>query len=396
MALWGQETRIGRPPLFRAARGPLWDIGGTGANFSTGSAIDLPKFHATPTEMSTRPLSLFAFAVATLAPVPLLALGVLWGGIWLWAGFLYMALLVMLLDQLIPHVAGNAPEGAEFPGTDAILLALGLAHLALLPLAVWAVAGASDLSVGGRVMLFLGCGYWMGQVAHPAAHELIHRADRGLYRLGVAIYTTLLIGHHASSHRLVHHRLVGTDEDPSSAPAGMGFWTFAPRAWIGSFRAGWAAEDALRARATRGGVHPYSVYLGGAVLSVVLGGLIAGPWGAVVWIGLAAHAQLQILLADYVQHYGLKRAKRPDGRYEPVGAHHAWNAPHWFSSALMLNAPRHSDHHAHPARPFPALRLPNDAPRLPWPLPLACVLAMLPRLWRRRMRPHVAVWDDPQ
>ena len=346
--------------------------------------------------MTTRPLSIAAFALATLVPVPLLALGAIWGGVWLWAGFLYMAVLVVLLDQIIPLAAATAPEGAEFPGSDALLVGIGLSHLMLLALAVWAVAGASDLSAGARVLTFLGCGYWIGQVAHPAAHELIHRGNRWLFRLGVAIYTTMLFGHHASAHRLVHHRAVATPEDPSSAPAGMSFWAFAPRAWVGSFRAGWTAENALRARGGPGGLHPYAVYIGGAVAALGLAVALAGVWGIVVWIGLAAHAQLQLLLADYVQHYGLQRQKRADGRYEPVGDRHSWNAPQWFSSALMLNAPRHSAHHAHPARPYPALRLPEDAPRLPWPLPLACLLALSPRLWRKRMRPHLAQWQGNQ
>lgn len=343
--------------------------------------------------MMMRPLSPALFALAALAPVPLLAAGAFLGAGWLWAGFLYMALLVVTLDQIMPMAAGNAAEDAEFPAADAVLAAIGIAHLALLPLAVWAVAGPSDLSAGARAMLFLGCGYWFGQVAHPAAHELIHRGNPWLYRLGVAIYTSLLIGHHVSAHRLVHHRHVATPEDPSSAPAGMGFWSFARRSWIGSFRAGWAAEDTLRARGGRGGVHPYHVYLGGALAALSLGAVLAGWAGALVWLGLAAHAQLQMALADYVQHYGLRRARLADGRYEPVGPRHSWNAPHWFSSAVMLNAPRHSDHHAHPSRPYPALRLGQDAPMLPWPLPLACILAMLPRFWRRRMKPHVARWS---
>ena len=344
---------------------------------------------------SAKPLPIAAFAVITLAPVALLVLGVILGGLWLWAGFLCMAVLVVLLDQLTPFVAGNAAEGAEFPGTDAVLVLIGLSHLLIMPMTVWAVAGPSGLSQGAQVMAFLAAGYWMGQVSHPAAHELIHRGNRWLFRLGVAIYTMMLFGHHASAHRLVHHRAVATPEDPSSAPAGLSFWRFAPRAWMGSFRDGWAAEDALRARAGRQGLHPYGSYLAGAAASLLLGAVIGGFWGAVVWLGLAAHAQLQLLLADYVQHYGLQRVKDAQGRYEPVGPRHSWNAPQWFSSALMLNAPRHSDHHAHPSRPYPALRLPDDAPRLPWPLPLACILAMAPRLWRRRMRPHVAEWAEP-
>ena len=61
----------------------------------------------------------------------------------------------------------------------------------------------------------------------------------------------------------------------------------------------------------------------------------------------------------------------------------------------MLNAPRHSDHHAHPARPYPALRLPQaeDAPRLPYSLPLCSVIALFPRRWRRLMRPRLKRWQ---
>jgi len=96
---------------------------------------------------------------------------------------------------------------------------------------------------------------------------------------------------------------------------------------------------------------------------------------------------LQILLSDYVQHYGLTRTDTPDGKPVPVSMAHSWNAPHPFSTATMLNAARHSHHHAHPARPFPALRLPPDAPFLPWPLPVACLIAMYPPIWRKRMTP---------
>ncbi|MCU0815901.1 MAG: alkane 1-monooxygenase [Cypionkella sp.] len=341
-----------------------------------------------------RPLPLSLFALATLAPVGLAVVGFVWGGVWVWAAFLYMAFLAAVLDQIIPLVAqdGTAEE-REFPAADVLLVAIAGAHFALLPLAVWAIAGPSGLSVGERGLLAFACGAWLGQVAHPAAHELIHRPSRGLFRAGVAIYASLLIGHHASAHRLVHHRAVATPEDPSSAPLGLGFWTYAPRAWIGSYRAGWAAEDALRVRGGRGGLHPYSVHHLLSVAGLGLGFVIAGWSGVLVWIALALHAQLQILLADYVQHYGLSRRKTAEGKWEPVATRHSWNTPHWFSSALMLNAPRHSDHHAHPARPYPALRLEEDAPLLPWPLPVACVLALWPPTFRKAMKPHVRRWQ---
>ncbi|MBL4917958.1 alkane 1-monooxygenase [Tabrizicola sp. DMG-N-6] len=333
------------------------------------------------------------FALASGLPAGLIALAALLGGGWVWLPFLYMAFLTVMLDQIIPLVAPEAPEGAEFPAADALLVALGLAHLCLLPLVVHAVAGQNGLSMGQRVLLFFGAGLWFGQVANPAAHELIHRGNRWMFRLGVAVYGSVLFGHHASAHRLVHHVHAATATDPNTARAGEGFWRFAPRAWTGSFRAGWQAESARQAR--RGGLHPYATYLGLGLGSLIAGAMIAGLPGVLVWAGLAAHVQLQLLLADYVQHYGLTRATLPDGRLEPVSDRHSWNAPQWYSSALMLNAPRHSDHHAHPARPYPALRLPgrDQAPRLPYPLPVCATLALSPRLWRRVMGPRLAEWQ---
>jgi alkane 1-monooxygenase len=197
------------------------------------------------------------------------------------------------------------------------------------------------------------------------------------------------MGHHASSHRLVHHRHVATPLDPASAPKGRGFWRYLPRAAIGGFREGLRAENDLRQRNAKG-LHPYLRYGLISAAALATAALIGGPLGTALWLVLAAHAQIQIHLSDYVQHYGLTRATLPDGRPEPVNAGHSWNTAHWFTSALLLNAPRHSDHHSHPTRAYPALRLPDDAPRLPWPLPLAATIALVPPLWRRLMKPHLA------
>jgi alkane 1-monooxygenase len=343
--------------------------------------------------MTARPLPLAAFALAALLPLPLLATGAMLGGVWLWAAFLYMGVLTILLDQLVPLTAGAEAEG-EFPAADLLLVSVAIGALATLPVATWAIAGDSPLDRGERVLLFFATGFWLGQVAHPAAHELIHRPRREHFRLGAAFYAAVLFGQHASAHRLVHHRHVATREDPNTARAGEGFYRFALRAWRGSFVKGHRAETELRARTALPGLHPYVGYLSGSAAALATALLVAGLPGLLAWVLLALHVQSQILLSDYVQHYGLTRARRPDGRAVPVGPAHSWNTAHWFSSALMLNAPRHSDHHAHPSRPFPALRLPppDEAPRLPWPLPVACALALVPGLWRRAIRPHLARW----
>ncbi|MCB1359712.1 MAG: alkane 1-monooxygenase [Rhodobacter sp.] len=329
-------------------------------------------------------MRLYAFAFATLLPAVLLTAGVIWGGVWIWLAPLSVGALWLAMDPF----AVLAPGGGDFPSGDGLLALTGVLQLVLLPVAIWALTGR--LHGGEWLAGVIGFGLYFGQVGNPAAHELIHRADRRLMRLGVAVYVAFLFGHHVSAHRLVHHVHVATPDDPNSARRGQGYWRFLPRAWIGSFRAGLAAERALSARASGRRRNPYAVYLGGAaaLMAGTLG--VFGLAGLGVYLLLASHIQAQLLLSDYVQHYGLRRARLAEGRYEPVGAGHSWNAAGWYSSAVTLNAPRHSDHHAHPARPYPRLILPQGAPMLPAPLPAMAVLALVPPLWRRVMDPRLA------
>lgn len=327
------------------------------------------------------------FAVASLLPYGLLAFGVVFGTFWLAAALLYVAALALLIDQVAPMVTTDAAPDAEFPAADALLVAIGAAHILLVPLAIWSIAGNSGLSLAGKVTAFLAFGLTFGQISNPAAHELIHRGSRSLHRLGVAMFVTILFGHHASAHRLVHHRHVASPLDPNTARRGESFYTFAPRAWIGSFRAGLAAER------QRGGLGPYAIYVGGAAACLALALAIGGLSGLVVYVLLAGYATAQLLLSDYVQHYGLSRALGADNRPLPVTNRHSWNASPWFSGAMMLHAPRHSDHHLHPQRPFPALQLPEGAPLLPRSLPVMGAIALFPRRWRRIMHPRLARLD---
>ncbi|WP_282025551.1 alkane 1-monooxygenase [Limimaricola cinnabarinus] len=330
-----------------------------------------------------------AFATATLLPLPLIAAAMLWGGAWAFAAPLALALLTAALDEIGARLAPPRP-GAEFPASAALTLAIGLSHFALLGGAVWALSGGW-LTLGEKAGLFAAAGLWLGQVSNANAHELIHAPARGPRRLGVAVYVSLLFGHHASAHPLVHHVRVATRDDPATARRGEGFWRYAPRAWRGGFREGLRMESARRRGHPRWR-HPYLHYAGGAALALGLSALLAGWRGVAAHLALAGFAQLQLLLSDYVQHYGLERARGPDGRIEPVGARHSWNSPHPVSSWMMLNAPRHSDHHARPARPYPALDLPEAAPMLPRSLPVMACLALWPRFWRRVMDPRVAAW----
>ena len=333
------------------------------------------------------------FAFATLMPLPLIALAAGLGGLWIAVALIYMTLFAYVLDQLIVIAQPEAADlQSEFPAADVLSVVLGIGHFTLLALIVWSI-GQAVSGLWGTLGLIFAAGLYFGQVGNANAHELIHKGSRPLHRLGEWIYISLLYGHHTSAHVLIHHRLVATPDDPATARLGEGFWAYAPRAWAGAFREGFAAEAARLDRVGRSRWHhPYVTYVAGAAVMLLAALLLGGPRGLLGYLLLVAHAQIQLLLSDYVQHYGLRRAVTEAGRPEPVGPRHSWNAPHWFSAALMLNAPRHADHHAHPTRAFPALRLDRDGPVLPRSLPAMATLALFPPLWRRVMDRRARRW----
>lgn len=339
--------------------------------------------------------TLILFALLSLAPVPLIALGALTGGPWPWLALAYMTALSGSIDMLVTRISPAEDADAPAGPANAISVAVALSHFTLLPLTIAALTGATGLTGWERLALFLAAGFYFGQVVNANAHELIHRASRWLHNLGRWTYISVLFGHATSAHLKVHHRWAASPRDPLWPRADEGIFHFLPRAWIGSFRAGWAAEDEIRAKRREGnGLHPYALYVGGSGLVLALVFALAGGPGLLAFLALCAVSQIQLLISDYVQHYGLQRAERPDGKLEPIRLAHSWNSRTWFSSFMTLNAARHSDHHAHPARPYPALRLPasNEAPILPFSLPVMGLIALVPPLWRRVMRAELAQW----
>ncbi|NNE52170.1 MAG: alkane 1-monooxygenase [Sulfitobacter sp.] len=336
---------------------------------------------------------MFWYATASLTPAALLALACLVGGPFPLLGLLSITVLVFFLDKLSHRLPKSPAKGRG------LSLTLAALHFPLLALGIWSLANGTHLSLLDKLLIYTGLGLYFGQVSNSNAHELIHASARLPRRAGAAIYVSLLHGHHVSAHLRVHHVHAATEADPNSARAGEGFWSYALRAVRGEFVAGLRAERGRRAMAQqRPGnlTHPYLAYVGGAALMLLSVLWLGGLKGLFIYIAIAAYAQLQLLLSDYVQHYGLRRQLSEGGKPEPVGPQHSWNAPKWYSSAMMLNAPLHSDHHMRPARAFPALELDEATmPTLPHSLPVMAVVALFPPLWRRVMDRRLARWQEP-
>ena len=77
----------------------------------------------------------------------------------------------------------------------------------------------------------------------------------------------------------------------------------------------------------------------------------------------------------------LQRRRLADGRVEPVGPQHSWNADFIVSNWLLFNLQLHSDHHAQVERPFEKLPSIQEAPQLPAGYPTLVLAALVPPLW---------------
>ncbi len=333
------------------------------------------------------------FVFVTLSNAGMLFAAAFFGGAWAWAALVYISLFTAFMDRFIPRLFPDMDEGTEFPSGAKLSVVLGLLHFPLMGAALYGLS-VSGMGWPQVMATLIAYSLFFGQVSHPNAHELIHRKERFARRLGRIVYGSMLYGHHASTHVLIHHVHVATEDDPCTARNGEGFYRYFARVWWSAFASGLKAENAMRARKQTAPSllsHPFMLDLLVALVTLGVAVAIGGFLGFVALLAIALYSQLQIAMADYVQHYGLSRARNEAGRYEPVGPQHSWNTPHWYSSALMLNAARHSDHHVNPQRPYPALEL-NEAtmPTLPHSLPVMATIALLPPLYRRVMRRELA------
>jgi alkane 1-monooxygenase len=248
---------------------------------------------------------------------------------------------------------------------------------------------SGDLSILASIGLALTMGV-VGGIAINTAHELGHKRDdmeRWLSRVALA---QTGYGHFFIEHNRGHHVRVATPEDPASSRLGESFWAFLPRTVVGSLRSAWGIECA---RLDRLGKSHWSLgndILGAWAMTVGLFAVLAIVFGPVVLPYLLLQAALGFSLLEvvnYLEHYGLLRQRKEDGRYERCRPEHSWNSNNVASNVLLYHLQRHSDHHANPTRRYQALRHVDEAPQLPTGYAGMIVLAWIPPLWRRVMDP---------
>ncbi len=173
---------------------------------------------------------------------------------------------------------------------------------------------------------------------------------------------------------------------------GESIYRFALRELPGGIRRAWQLERERLAALGHGAFSLHNTMLQSYAVTAVLQIGIVAAWGAVMLPFLLVHnvvAWWQLTSANYVEHYGLLRARGADGRYEPPQPHHSWNTNHLVTNLALFHLQRHSDHHAYPSRRYQSLRHFEHLPQLPSGYFGMFPLSYVPPLWFRVMDPRL-------
>ncbi len=310
--------------------------------------------------------------------------------LYLWLMFISVYSVIPLFDAWLGEDRANPPESIvpELEGRAwyrVVLMLFVPLQFAVTVYGAWLFARepAGPLGAFGLLGLLLSVGGVSG-LAINTAHELGHKLpgwERWLARLVLA---PVAYGHFYVEHNRGHHRRVATPEDPASSRLGESFWAFLPRTMIGGLRSAWALErDRLRNRGLAA-FHWRNECLQAWAMTVLFFGALTAWLGWIVLPFLLVQALYGATLLEavnYIEHYGLLRAKDASGRYVRCAPEHSWNSNHRVSNLFLYHLQRHSDHHAHPARRYQALRHFDDAPQLPQGYAALVLLAYFPPLW---------------
>lgn len=229
----------------------------------------------------------------------------------------------------------------------------------------------------------------------PVAHELMHGGRPYDRWTAVVLMGAFSYPHFCIEHTSGHHRNVGTALDPASARQGDGFYTFFPRAISWSLINAWFAEATrlhLRGVAVVGPQNRLLQYLVLLTAIYIAIGLYAGAKGLLFFAAQSVVAFTILEAINYIQHYGLSRARIGANEFEPVRRIHSWDSYHLLSNWCLFNLPQHAKHHALETASRSDADPPDRAPRLPLGYFALLWLALLPPLWRSVMNRRIKKW----
>ncbi len=330
---------------------------------------------------------------------PLILVAALYGGWWLLPAFLYMSV-VGPLDRAL-GTDGLNMDPANTPERRLIWHNLPVWAWALLwpptlIFGMWQILVANQFAIWEDVLLAIIL-TMEAQAVFVVGHELIHRRFAWERRLGEFLLASASYPQYATEHVYIHHAKVGTPHDVGSAPKGESFWRYFPKEVVSNLTNSWEVARERLARRRLPTWHYSNPFWRYGVAVAFWYGLVfwmSGIWAVPVFAFLGLSCVFSMKMSNYFQHYGLRRVRLPNGRWEKVRPRHSWSADWKFSNWMFFNMQRHADHHAMASRHYPLLQVhgPDESPELPGTYADMMNIVLRPKRWFAKMDPLVDQW----
>lgn len=229
--------------------------------------------------------------------------------------------------------------------------------------------------------LVISVGIMSGYVGIVAAHELIHRSSAAKRGLGWVLMSAALYSHFCVEHILGHHPRFATPDDHATARRGEMLYVFIPRSVVRGL------VSAVRFRPAQ----VLGVYV---LIAVLLFGIYAWLGSTALLFALLQGAVAIILLegVNYMEHYGLLRARLANGQYEQPGPGHSWDTSSLMTNLNTFNLGRHTMHHSYARRHYYRLQHNDAAPQLPYGYATMFLISLVPPLWFSIMDRRLDEW----
>lgn len=237
----------------------------------------------------------------------------------------------------------------------------------------------------------------VGSIAVTAAHELIHKRNQADRWAGLLTMLGLSYMFFEVEHVYGHHAKPATEEDPTSAYEGEGFYSFLLRSTIGIVRTVSQIEKKRLKRRNMSFFNFRNESLWFLILPILCGVVfyfVAGGRGVMLFYSQGFMSYVILEVVSYLQHYGLRRTKQPNGQYEKLEGRHSWHADFAFSNYLTFELHKHADHHRDARKPFYDLSAEPEGPPLPFGYPTMISLAFFPPLYRLVTQRAMAKFDS--
>lgn len=331
------------------------------------------------------------YLAAYINPV-LAIIGLIVGGWLTWGAVIFSFVIIPIFDQIGPVDTSNVNDETRetllgkrifdwllYLNLPVVFFIVGLLAFTL------NTTSLSSLELIGNL---LSVGIVIGSCGINVAHELGHRKSAYEQRLGQILLIPALYMHFFIEHNRGHHKYVATDEDPASARKGEWLFSFWIKSLIGGYFSAWRLEKIRLQKQNESILSAKNQMIQFTIVqfAYLLTLSLFISWQHVVIV--AGSGLIGILLLEtinYLEHYGLRRKRLENGRYERVRPLHSWNANYQIGRIVLYELTRHSDHHFIASKKYQVLDHHEEAPELPFGYPMMILIALVPPLWFKLM-----------